>query len=235
MWIVSRKLNLRNLRASSRCDLDTEIHIRGLVILQKWTLRYTSWRSWHYIYFLTFRTLFCQPTGRKLKRVVFSVWNLSVTCFPNLLIKPLSRKTFWIWWTSLVWLRNLHQAPLVPRTLYPRSSRPHPQKFANYTLPQLIHVHYIFISEVGLFRKVSSYALFPVLFPGAVRLGRRHHLLLCTKMVLISSLSASRSSMILFFFARKVLSRLRWSKEMKMKSQFQCLNQLKYQVAFVSS
>ena len=43
MWIVSRKLNLRNLWASSRCDLGTKIYIRGLVIPQKWTLRYTSW------------------------------------------------------------------------------------------------------------------------------------------------------------------------------------------------
>ena len=43
MRIVSRKLNLRNLWASGWCDLDTEIHIRCLVILKKWTLRYTSW------------------------------------------------------------------------------------------------------------------------------------------------------------------------------------------------
>ena len=48
------------------------------------------------MYFITFRTLFVQPIGRKLKRVVFSAWNLSITCFPNLWIKPLSRKTFWI-------------------------------------------------------------------------------------------------------------------------------------------
>ena len=81
MWIVSRKLNLRNLWASSRCDLDTEIYIRGLVIPQKWTLRYTSWLLLSLEILTLYILLLLEPSFFNLLEGTWKEWcSLHGTC-----------------------------------------------------------------------------------------------------------------------------------------------------------